>query len=288
MPHPDKARRQQVENCVPFFAILYWLVLGLSLSGGAFPQRSLAETGSLKEVRVGDHGAYIRVVFELSTSVQYEFSQNDDTRTVSIRFMDTTSQVPDKPVTIATACIDTVSTRQDDSDTVATLSFDPKWHKLQPFIIQEPDRMVLDVFCEEDIAEAKPPAPAEDSQPEPLEPAADIGKTVPDQSDAATGPVTETPQPPPAAVVENVEKTEAPVQNPGRGTDKKDAFQRYLLLLLAAITGIIVFLIALILLQKKSMDDNQSTRGPGASHRSDEAMRAIDTEIKAKLMKYDE
>ena len=82
-------------------------------------------------------------------------------------------------------------------------------------------------------------------------------------------------------------KTEQIVQK-REPSSKRDNSQKYLLLLLAAITGIIVVLIALIIFQKRSLSESHVSGDSDSVRDTEDMMRAIDTKIKEKLMKYDE
>ena len=148
MPNPVTAYKQQAHKRTHFIVIARTTLFGLLLGVAGLLDPTPAETAILKELRMGDHGTYTRVVFEFSAPVQYQLSENATAGIVSIRFLDTTSELRGMPVSDAPDCIDTISIAQDGSHTIATISFDPKEVKLNPFTIQCPDRVVLDVFCE--------------------------------------------------------------------------------------------------------------------------------------------
>ncbi len=300
MLYPDKANGQQVHDRTRVPVILRALLLGFLMAIVGLPDSALAETATLRNVRMGDHGKYTRVVFEFSAPVQYQLSENAAAGIVSIRFLETTSQLPDMPVSNAPGCIDTVSTIQDGSYTIANISFAPKEFTLNPFMIKRPDRMVLDVFCEAEpvapvtLTETGEMTPASITAAEPAD-MAPTPITTAEPVDMAPAPITaaepvkETPiairpliqQAQPASSVDPIVKKREP-------SSKRDNSQKYLLLLLAAITGIIVVLIALIIFQKRSLSEGQVAENPDAARETDDMMRALDTKIKEKLMKYDE
>ena len=264
MPHPDKANGQQTHGRPGVPVILQALLIGLFMGIAGLSVPVFAETAVLREARMGDHGGYIRVVFEFSAPVQYQLSENSSNDIVSIRFLDTTSELTVTPVSDTLDCIDTVSALQDGSHTVVNISFDPKGVKLNPFMIREPDRVVLDVFCEEESV---------------------VTAALSEPRDIAPTPIT-TAEPSPGKP-ETTHPLIEPAQIPKGTLKKKDNFQQYLLILLAVITGVIVLLIALIIFQKRSLSENHATGKSAVTRDTDDMMRAIDPKIKEKLMKYD-
>jgi hypothetical protein len=302
MPHPDKVTGQQAHDHtrVPFIFVALLVVVLLGVTGLSVPV--FAKTAVLREVRMGNHGEYIRVVFEFSAAVQYELTENEDTGSVSIRFLDTTSELNGAPISDTLDCINTVSAVQVGGHIITDISFDSKNVKLNPFTIQGPDRMVLDVFCTpEPVVEpelTEPPnisptpmavaepvlAETRDSLPAPMAVAkpemTEIRDTLP-APDTVAEPDHKKPVAPPTKIVE---VAEVPSVVPKQG----DASQQYLLLLLAAITGIIVLLIAVIIFQKRSLTEDPSAGQPDAIRDTEDMMHAIDTKIKEKLMKDDE
>ncbi len=307
MLYPDKANGQQVHDRTRLPVILRTLLLGFIIGVVGFPDPATAETAILRKVRMGDHGKYTRVVYEFSAPVQYEFSENTTLGIVSIRFLETTSQLPDKPMPSMPDCIETVSIVQDSGHTIAKISFAPKEVSLNPFTIKDPDRVVLDVFCN-----AEPVAPILLAEPEDIEPTPITAAEPAKEKPLATRPTIEQAQPadkreialtPITAVEPAKEKPLAtrPLIEQAQPADKADQItqkqepsskrdnsQKYLLLLLAAITGIIVVLIALIIFQKRGLSESGMVGNPEAAGKTDDMMRAIDTKIKEKLMKYDE
>ena len=275
MPNPVTAYKQQAHKRTHFIVIVRATLLGLLLGVVGLTNPAPAETAVLKELRMGDHGRYTRVVFEFSAPVQYQLSENATAGIVSIRFLETTSQLPGMPVSDAPDCIDTISTAQDGSHTIATISFDPKEVKLNPFTIKDPDRVVLDVFCEA----APVVAPVALAEPREIAPAPITVAEPAKEQPVATHPLIEQAQP--SGKPDRISKKHEP-------SSKKDNFQKYLLLLLAAITGIIVVLIALIIFQKRNLSESHVAGKSDAARETDDMMRAIDTKIKEKLMKYDE
>lgn len=265
MLHPDKANGQPAQDRmrVPVIFRAMWLVLFLRVAG--LPGIAPAETAVLEKIRVGDHDTYTRIVFEFSAPVHYQFSKDADAGILSVRFLETTSKLPPTRVPEAPDCVNTVSTIEDGNDIVANILFGPKEVRLSPFAIQEPDRVVLDIFCaEEPVAIAPPPEPR----------------------DMAPVPVTVA-----EPLVNKWEATPSPVEQPPLLKDpypKNGYSQKYLLLLLAAITGVIVLLIALIIFQKRSLSESHSAGNSDTTGDSDDMVHAIDTKIKEKLMKYDE
>jgi hypothetical protein len=286
MLHPDKANGQQAHERTRIPVILRALLLGLFLGIAGLPNPAPAETAVLKEVRMGNHDGYIRVVFEFSAAVQYQVSENTATGNASIRFLDTTSELSATPITNPLDCIDTVSTFQDGNHIVANLLFDPKVAELNPFTLQRPDRMVLDVFCRKEPVIADSRSESREIVPEPQD-------ATPEPRDIATTPIRaeenillvnpELTRPSSDKAQLPIDQTRIPKEIP----KKKDNSQQYLLLLLAAITGIIVLLIALIIFQKKSLSENHVAGNPDTTGETDNMMHAIDTKIKEKLMKYD-
>ena len=266
MPYPDKTNGQQAQVRTRIPVVLRTLLLGLLLGLAGLSAPVPAKTAVLKDVRMGNHGDFIRVVFEFSAQVQYELSEKTDAGIVSIQFLHTTSELKGTPVSDKLDCIDTVSALQDGSHIVTNISFGQKRVKLNPFTIQNPDRVVLDVFCGE-------------------EPVAAIALPEPQKISPAPVAIAEPSQKQPVATRPLVVKQ---AQISKKVLPRKDTSQQYLLLLLAAITSIIVLIIALIIFQKRSLSTDHTAGNADATIDTDDMMHAIDTQIKEKLMKYDE
>jgi len=265
MPYPDKTNGQQPQVRTRIPVVLRTLLLGLLLGLAGLSAPVLAKTAVLKDIRMGNHGDFIRVVFEFSAQVQYELSEKTEAGIVTIQFFHTTLALKGTPVSDKLDCIDTVSALQDGSHIVTNISLGQKWAKLNPFTIQNPDRVVLDVFCGE-------------------EPVAAIAFPEPQKKSPAPVTIAEPPRKQPVAtrplVVEQAKVSK-------KVLPKKDTSQQYLLLLLAAITSIIVLLIALIIFQKRSLSTGHAAGNADTTIDTDDMMHAIDTKIKEKLMKYD-
>ncbi len=274
MLYPDKANGQQVHDLTRVPVILQILLFGFMISVVGLSDPASAETAILRKIRMGDHGKYTRVVCEFSAPVQYELSEDTAVGMVSIRFLETTPQLPDMPVPSMPDCIDTLSIVQDNGHTIAKISFAPKEVTLNPFTIRDPDRVVLDVFCN-----AEPVAPVSLSEPGEIEPTPITVAETAKEKPVATRPLIEQAQP--AIKVDQIAQKQEP-------SSKRDNSQKYLLLLLAAITGTIVVLIALIIFQKRGLSESSLAGSPETAGKADDMMRAIDTKIKEKLMKYDE
>ena len=278
MLYPDKANGQQVHDRIRVPVILRALLLGFLVGVVGLSDPGPAEAAILRKVRLGDHGKYTRVVFEFSAPVEYEFSENAGAGIVSIRFLETTAQLPDVPVSNTLDCIDTVTTVQDGGHTITNISFAPKEVTLNPFTIESPDRMVLDVYCNAEPVEPIALTEPGDIPPAPVTEAEAVAEPVKNKP-PATRPLIKQAQP--AGKTEQIAQKQEP-------SSKRDNSQKYLLLLLAAITGIIVVLIALIIFQKRSLSESHVSGDPDAARDTEDMMRAIDTKIKEKLMKYDE
>jgi len=316
MLHPDKANGQQAHDTTCVSVILGALLLGIFLGVVGLPVPVKAETAVLKEIRMGHHGKYTRVVFEFSAPVQYQLTENTAAGSASIRFLETTSSLPGTIVSDTPDCVDKVLTIEDDSNIIANILFDPKRVKLNPFMIKEPDRVVLDISCEEepvvtavlpesrDIAEEEPvvttalPEPRNIAEEEPVvttalhepqniaeeEPVVTTALHEPRAMEPVLNTAAETLPGKPLVTPPLVEN--APVfKDP---SPKKDYSQKYLLLLLAGITGIIVLVIALIIFQRRNLMENHVAGNPDTTGDTDDMVHAIDTKIKEKLMKYDE
>lgn len=281
MPHPEKARGIQAHACTCVLLGLYILSLGLVLGAAGLANSAMAETAALNEVRVGVHGAYIRIVFELSKPFQYELADDAAAGTVSIRFLDTILSSSGSPISIAPDCLDGLSTVQEGNHAVTSMVFNPTWSKLNPFTIQEPDRLVLDVFCSQTDIAAEPQNDKQSVAGQAQEPVPEKNTVAVKPIQAAAEPSLKKPETIPSDAAE-------PVRRSKGAPEKNDPFQRYLLLLLAAITGIIILLIALIFFQKKSHSVSQAAGFANTAEDPDDRMRAIDTQIKEKLMRHDE
>lgn len=287
MLQTDKANGQQAHVRMHVPVILQALLLGLFLGVAGLSGPAPADAALLKDIRMGNHGEYIRVVFEFSEAVQYQVSENVAAGMASIRFLDTTSELPIAPITGTSSCIDTVSVVQDGSHIAAKILFDPKKVQLNPFTLQGPNRMVLDVFCGKNpiLADTRPET--RNIVSEPRESASEPGDIATDSTRAAAEILLEKPEPTHPSV-DKVQPSIDQIRIQIKPPKKKDNSQQYLLLLLAAITGIIVFLIALIIFQKRNLSEGHVAGNPGATRDTDDVMHAIDTKIKEKLMKYDQ
>jgi len=302
MPHPDKATGQQAHEHtrVPVILVALLMMIFLGVAGLSAPV--LAKTTVLREVRMGNHGEYIRVVFEFSAAVQYELSEDEEHGSVSIRFLDTTSGLKGAPISDTLDCIDTVSAIQVEGQIVTHISFDKKGVKLNPFTIQNPDRVVLDVFCNAEpvvepvLTEIRniSPAPTPVAGPE-LTETPNISSepiTVAEPELTEIRSVSPAPnrvaQPDHKEMVATLTEIVGQKKVPEGFPKQKDTSQQYLLLLLAAITGIIVLLIAVIIFQKRSLSENHTAGHPDKMRDNDDMMQAIDTKIKEKFMRYDE
>jgi hypothetical protein len=295
MPHPEKARGRWIYACNRVLISWPVLLLGLTLgiTGTSIPVS--AETATLNEVRVGNHGDYIRIVFELSSHAQYQLDEDMGASKISVRFLGTSMTTPKSLESAQASCLAGVNTLQQDDQVIAQLRFNSGWNKVNPFILREPDRMVLDVFCGEGAS--ADPAPTEiqlDQAPQTLE-------ATPDEKPEATDPgptLVNAPQVEPEAAPVVAEEpldaepatssAAAPVATPTVAPQKKDPFQKYLLILLAAITGVIIILIALIVIQKKNQSTEPADFRDNPHGDPDETLRAIDQQIKTKLMRYDD
>ena len=162
MLHLDNDHGQQMYQRRDMSVFLKILLLGCCLGVVCSAGPIRAEAAVLREIRMGNHGDYVRVVFEFSGKIQYEVSQNTTAGSASIRFLDTTSALSEKPITSVLDCVDSVTAFQDGSHLVANILFEPKGARLKTFTLQGPDRMVLDVSC------GKGPVMAE-TLPEPRE-----------------------------------------------------------------------------------------------------------------------
>ncbi len=288
-----------------------FLLVGLVLSVTG-TSRVSAETVALTEVRVGNHGAYIRIVFALSSQVHYLLDDDARAGSISIRFLDTITKVSENSAPATSGCLDQVTTVQQDDQVVAFLRIKPGWNKLNPFVLREPDRMILDIFCGEVSSTVQLQNDLQSNQAAPFKEAArekksDAVETIfslkdPPPVETETAPSVATKLPvlistaPSAVVTESLpqrsrpktDQAAEPVASTTVAPEKKDPFQKYLFILLASITGIIIVLIALIMIQKKSISVGSNAVMDNTLADPDETLRAIDSQIKAKLMKYDD
>jgi hypothetical protein len=312
MPHPGKARGPRIYACNPVW--LSWpvllIVLALGITGTSIT--GSAEAATLNEVRVGNHGDYIRIVFQLSSQVEYQLNQDTGASSITIRFFKTDTTISKSLELAQASCLAGVNTLQQDDQLVAQLRFNSGWNKLNPFILRGPDRMVLDVFCGEGGGAG--PAPTEiqldqaphtpEAKPEEKPKAKESSPTLTTEPQmesettpvVAKEPLVTEPATPSASgdeirgqkpITKNKQAAK-PVAAPKVVPQKKDPFQKYLLILLAAITGVIIILIALIVIQKESQPTDSDDIRDNTRVDPDETMRAIDQQIKTKLMKYDD
>lgn len=265
MLHPDKDNGQPAQDRMRVPVIFRAVLLVLFLRIVGLPDLSPAGAAVLEKIRVGVHDTYTRLVFEFSAPVHYQLSKDTAAGIVSVRFLETASKESPALVSKGPGCIGTVSTRQDGNDTVTNIHIAPKEARLNPFTVQEPDRVVLDIFCAEEPVATTAPPELRDNAPVPVT----VAEPLVNKREAAPPPVQEAPL----------------LKDP---YSKNDHSQKYLLLLLAAITGVIVLLIALIIFQKRSLSEGHLTGSGDATGNSDDMVHAIDTKIKEKLMKYDE
>jgi len=312
MPHPEKDRGPRPYAC--YRVLPSWPVLLISLALGVMGSAVLssAEAATLNEIRVGNHGDYIRIVFELSDQVQYQLNQDMGPSEIAIRFLETDATISKNLETVQENCLYGVAVLQQDNQTIARLRFNPRWHTINPFTLREPDRIVLDVFCDagtgtdgsqsESRVEAanQTPDAIPEKESEPTDSISTLVDTPPLEKETATTlveqPSANESTTTPAAAAESqaqeprpkINQATKPVATPTVAPWKEDPFQKYLLILLAAITGIIIILIALIVIHKRGQSSRSDVVGDDAPAGPDETMRAIDQQIKSKLMKYDD
>ena len=80
MLHPDKAHGLQANDRSRNPVLLRAMLLVLFLGAVGLSMPGLAKTTVLQEVRMGNHDAYVRIVFEFSDAVQYQVSENTSNR----------------------------------------------------------------------------------------------------------------------------------------------------------------------------------------------------------------
>ena len=312
MPHPENDRGPWIYANYRVFLSWPFLLFGLVLGVTGILSIGTAEAATLNELRIGNHGDYIRIVFELSDQAQYQLNQDTDANKISVRFLKTNTTISENLKKVQVSCLEEINTLQQDDQIVAHLHFNSRWHRLDPFPLREPDRIVLDVFCGQGAGteqtkneyQLDQTAEAADTAPEKKPDKPDSISTLTNPESAKTETAALVSEEPPVieSTTSSTVVTESPIQisqpkpkqttkpvtPPKVAPQKEDPFQKYLLILLAAITGIIVMLIALIVIQKKSQSTGSGLVTGNAQADPDEAMHAIDQQIKAKLMKYDD
>jgi len=310
MPQPEKARGPRLYACSR--VLLSWPVLALGLVVWVILIIDTAAAATLAEVRIGNHGDYIRIVFEFSGQVDYQLDDDRDAGKISIRFLAANTSIPENLEMMQSSCLERLYTLQQDDHLVASLRFNKAWRKLNPFTLREPARMVLDVFCD---AGDSLDQPRTEPQPDPAAQAPDMTSETDTEAPDSISRLTDAPEvetekaprvteEPPIieSTTPSAQETESRIQESKPKTDetaardvitavapqRKDPFQKYLLILLVAITGVIILLIVLIVIQKKRQSAGPDAVQDNAIAEPDETVRVIDSQIKAKLMKYDE
>jgi hypothetical protein len=227
---------------------------------------SPANASTLNEIRVGDHDRYTRIVFEFEEPVQYQLPKTTDEKLISILFYSAQSEKPAQDLTKSSECVQAITTRHQGNDLAADIAVRSSRFLMNHFALESPARVVLDVAC--DIP-AESPGAQHDNKPAETKPA-DIAKT--------SQPRAVDRKPDVSIKKEVAAKPKA---------SKNDEFQKYMLVLLAAITVFIIIVIGLIIFQRRTHSGKQTPDEMGSIRDTEDMMTALDSEIKERFTKYD-
>lgn len=225
-----------------------------------------ANASTLKEIRLGDHDRYTRIVFEFEEPVKYQLPMATDEKYISIHFYNARSEKPDQHLIEDSKCVQAITTRYQEGHLTANIAVRSSRFLMNHFALESPARVVLDVACnpawestgtrdETNSAKIKDADMKESVQLQ-------VVKRDPEVSIKAA--VAASPK-----------------------ANKKDDFQKNMLVLLAAISVVIVFVIALIIFQRRSHTGKQAPDETESIRDTEDMMTALDSEIKARLTKYD-
>lgn len=251
--------------------ILWWLPLGW------------AQTADLKYVRAGEHGSFTRVVFEFQGMVRSRAPTIMGRGNFNVIFFDLTTTLPRQILNRTTKGIQSVELIREESRLTANITLSFPYFKLKTFSLSNPDRFIIDAY-----RMSSPPIrneSEESSQAGPLNTAPDTEDSLQARSD------TEEPlhAEPDKVVLTEPTETDQMIRTKKSSIDGHYNVQTYLLALLNILTLIIVALLSLNLLRRRSTINSERLSGVLESlETTDERVASIDALIKKELEKLNQ
>jgi hypothetical protein len=266
-----------------------------------------AQGAQLRYIRIGEHEAFTRVVFEFRGPAVFEKPQVRGKGKLSVVFLDTTTALPRHILSETTKRVDTIEFVQQDTHLAAQITLSFPYFRLKSFSLSNPERVVLDIYrmetppenvifggsiqegSERAVAEADKPLEQPrsfknkptiqeaqgHSQRPPQDPAKRSAATLPRE---------------PATAVGEIAKPEPDRQGPSVDHSAQHSpWQTYPLAILMVLSIVLVALLSFIVFQKR--------RGPGSRQgvwtldptlEAKESMAAIDKRIKDEFNKFDQ
>jgi stringent starvation protein B len=231
-----------------------------------------AGAAKLSAGRIGRHSSYSRIVFEFEEPAQYRIQEQKDIGRLAVVFFDSFGDVPQSLATENSRCIQAAVIAKQDEDLVADISLFSPRYRLKPFTLQNPFRMVLDIFCSEETDST--PLPPESNKAAPVN-ASSVQPPLPAPSESPSRPTR------PLNQQNNIPLR---MENFGPAPVKNSAFQKDIIAILAALSLIIIILAGVIVLQHRSHPKNTGINaGRIRLKTSRDMLASIDAQIRDKL-----
>lgn len=232
-----------------------------------------ADAAKLTAARIGRHSDFSRIVFEFEAPARYQVRQEEGAQRITVVFFDSSGDVAQPLAPANSSCITAAVIAKQDNDIVADITLSSPQFRLKPFIIQEPFRMVLDIYCRQAV-EAAPLSPQSAEGPASN---AIIAQSLESEDQKA--------QPRPQSHGIRQIKMPASINEPvGRPAEKKFMFPKNMIALLAVLSLIIIILIGVIALQyrtRRGKSASDARRMPMKA--SNDMLVSIDARIREKL-----
>jgi hypothetical protein len=183
----------------PRLALWVALALLVLLGGPA----AWGQTTPLKDIRIGEYAAFIRVVFEFDQAVRHAEPVDKGDGKLAITFRDATADLQKRASQYANRRIEAIVLVQQGNDLTANIALPISEFRLKTFTLTSPDRVVLDIY------QAAPP----ETRPAPSARIIILDLQIKD-SLAPPPPAVPTDQPQPAAAEPAPEAIATPTQAP--------------------------------------------------------------------------
>ena len=229
----------------------------------------------LTEIRVGRHDDFSRIVFEFQDPVAYQLIPKDRSGHATMMFFDAVSSMAHPPILENSQCVEAVTISRQENALVADITLSGGQSRRKPFVIKDPIRIVLDVYCNEKTAVVPIPSPPDTRQTAPAElPApSDLSVEPNPMQNSATAP----------------KVIMAPPARIPRAANENRTYQKYLVVILAALSLVILTLAGIMIYQNRT--SRKKTTYDGAAIRlqkSEDMLFSIDAKIREKLRTHEE
>lgn len=139
-----RLRHFLLQNLVPNCLRIWLVALGISLQLALFG--SQASAAQLKSVRIGDHEAFTRIVFELDETVKYSApAKSGKDGIISLSFPSTQTALPDKKSAKKSGRVRSIEFSQKGSDLEARVRIRFNDFEIATFSLINPSRVIIDV-----------------------------------------------------------------------------------------------------------------------------------------------